>query len=108
MKGNKSFTLEQLQAEIQPLMNEVLNNSPQLKNVLEKYEVLEAVEIKLKLKTNKLGMESVELRNSNQSQLQLNISQFNVQELSAACVALCATCGAWRQCGDCPANPDEC
>lgn len=108
MKSNKSFSLEQLQTEIQPLMNEILNNSPQLKNVLEKYEILEAVEIQLKLKTNKLGMEEIELRNSNQSQTRLNISQLSVQEFSAACMAVCATCGTWRPCGDCPANPDEC
>ena len=88
MKSNKSFSLEQLQTEIQPLMNEILNNSPQLKNVL--------------------GMEEIELRNSNQSQIRLNISQLSVQEFSAACMAVCATCGTWRPCGDCPANPDEC
>lgn len=108
MERIKSFSVNDLQVEIQPLLNDALNNSSKLKEVLQKYGLLESVEIQIKLKTDKLGTQEIELRNSNQLQIRLNANQLSVQEFSTACCSWCVICGDFRRCGTCPNDPSQC
>lgn len=108
MKPAKPSTLEQMQEDIKPSLIEALNNSSSIKEILEQYGVLEAIEIQLKLNVTKLETQEVELRDSKQSQLRVAITRLNVQIFEAACTSWCTTCEAWRPCGDCPVNPSQC
>lgn len=108
MEPSNPFSLEQMQEDIKPSLIEALNNSSSIKEILEQYGVLEAIEIQLKLNVNKLETQEVELRDSKQSQLRVAITRLNIQIFEAACISWCTTCEAWRQCGDCPANRNQC
>lgn len=107
MNHNNFCTLERLQEEIQPILNKILNNSPELKNVLEKYGLLEAVNIQLQMNTDKLEMQDIELR-TDRSQIRVNTSQLSAQAFSTACCSWCVICGDWRRCGTCPGSSNQC
>jgi hypothetical protein len=84
----ESLNLQNLQPEIQPILNKIFDRSPELKEVLEKYGVLESAEIQLNL--------------------YLEEAAAAAGTFQAACTRWCTTCGALRACGDCPSNPSQC
>jgi glutamate/tyrosine decarboxylase-like PLP-dependent enzyme len=99
MECKEIFNLQQLQDEIQPLLNKVLENSKELKEVLKKHGVLETAEFQVKLNATRLASQENGMRSSDQSQPRLDIN--SDQELQAACSVYCRPCGCFVACGDC-------
>ena len=109
MNGMDTICLQQLQDEISPILNKIMDNSTELKEILQKFNVLEAIEIQLKLNTDKLNLpENIELQNLNGSKLRFNTARFDIQTVNIACSSYCRTCGNYRPCGDCPPREEEC
>lgn len=109
MNGMDSICLQQLQDEISPILNKIMDNSTELKEILQKFNVLEATELQLKLNTSKLNLlENIELQNLNNQNIRINTARLENQTLNIGCTSLCVTCGNYRACGDCPQREEDC
>ena len=109
MNGMDTICLQQLQDEISPILNKIMDNSTELKEILQKFNLLEATELQLKLNTSKLNLpENIELQDLNGSKLRFNPARFQNQTLNIGCTSLCVTCGNYRQCGTCPQREEDC
>ncbi len=102
MVNTGAFNLEQLQEEIEPILNEILNNHPTFKEVLQRYDVLEATRIELKLDINKDETPASDIRNSEEQNFNFNVTQSRSKEMLVATTVWCPSLGCYVQPGKCP------
>lgn len=104
MERINSFSLEQFQDEIGPILNKILDDSTPLKEILQKYGVLEAAEFQIKLNTNKLRIKEIELKGFDELQPNFNMTKvkFQFQEIKVHCTEYCRACDCYLECGTCP------
>lgn len=101
MESINYFDLQNLQNEIETIINKVLSSSTDLKDVLQKYKVLEATEVQLKVNLSKLGVKEIVANNSAESSLKLDINRLDIQEIAVFKGVWCEVCDDYRA-------PDKC
>jgi ATP-dependent protease HslVU (ClpYQ) ATPase subunit len=98
MDSMNSFNLQQLQNEIEPILNKVLDNSTDLKNVLKKYNVQKAAKLLISLESTKLEIRSDEL----ESKVQVTEEASRTEAIEVMCSEWCESMGRWVRCNTCP------
>jgi hypothetical protein len=94
--------IDNLQNEIEPILNELLSSSTDLKVILQKYGVLEGTEFQLKLNLNKLKIQEAELMRIDGARPKIRIKKRLFQEINIYGSEYCPSCGCYVNFGTCP------